>query len=224
MRVARARGDLAIATTVIVAINVLVFLVEMAQGVTVRGLGDAQIMQDCGLYASAVADGEWYRMITAGFLHAGLIHIAFNMWLLWVLGGALERYAGPERMLLIYFAAILWGSAGALLLNPDSLTIGASGGVFGLMAALFLLERQRGVALLGSSIGGLLLINLVITFVLPGISVGGHIGGILGGAAAGFILSGFGKGHMAYGRLGIQGWAASAALIVGAVVVGVAVS
>jgi membrane associated rhomboid family serine protease len=224
VRVARARGDLAIATTVIVAINLLAFLVEMAQGVTVRGLGDAAIIQNYGLYASAVADGEWYRMITAGFLHAGLIHIAFNMWLLWVLGGALERYAGPERMLLIYFTAILWGSAGALLLNPDSLTIGASGGVFGLMAALFLLERQRGVALLGSSIGGLLLINLVITFVLPGISVGGHIGGILGGAAAGFVLSGFGKGHMAYGRLGIQGWAASAALIVGAVVVGVAVS
>jgi len=224
VRVARARGDVAIATTVLVVVNVLVFLVEMAQGVTVRGLGDAQVVQDGGLYAAAVADGEWYRMVTAGFLHAGLIHIAFNMWLLWVLGGALERYAGAARMLLIYFAAILWGSAGALLVNPDSLTIGASGGVFGLMAALFLLERQRGVALLGSSVGGLLLLNLIITFVLPGISVGGHIGGILGGAAAGFILSDFGKGHLAYSRLALQGWALSAVLLVGAVVVGVAVS
>jgi membrane associated rhomboid family serine protease len=224
VRVARARGDLPIATTVLVVVNVLVFLVEMAQGVTVRGLGDAQVVQDGGLYASAVADGEWYRMVTAGFLHAGLIHIAFNMWLLWVLGGALERYAGAARMLLIYFAAILWGSAGALLVNPDSLTIGASGGVFGLMAALFLLERQRGVALLGSSVGALLLLNLVVTFVLPGISVGGHIGGILGGAAAGFILSDFGKGHLAYSRLALQGWALSAVLLVGAVVVGVAVS
>lgn len=224
VRVARARGDLPIATTVLVVVNVLVFLVEMAQGVTVRGLGDAQVVQDGGLYASAVADGEWYRMVTAGFLHAGLIHIAFNMWLLWVLGGALERYAGAARMLLIYFAAILWGSAGALLVNPDSLTIGASGGVFGLMAALFLLERQRGVALLGSSVGALLLLNLVVTFVLPGISVGGHIGGILGGAAAGFILSDFGKGHLAYSRLALQGWALSAILLVGAVVVGVAVS
>jgi membrane associated rhomboid family serine protease len=127
-------------------------------------------------------------------------------------------------MLVIYFASILWGSAGALLVNPDALTIGASGGVFGLMAALFLLERQKGVALLGSSVGGLLVLNLIITFVLPGISVGGHIGGILGGAAAGFILSDFGKGHLAYSRMSLQAWALSAILVVGAVAAGVAVS
>jgi membrane associated rhomboid family serine protease len=223
VRAARAQG-VPIATGVLVLVNVLVFLVEMGQGVTVRGLGGASVIQDYGLYAGAVADGEWYRMVTSGFLHAGLIHIAFNMYLLWVLGGALERYAGAARMLLIYFSSILWGSAGALLVTPDSLTIGASGGVFGLMAALFLLERQKGVALLGSSVGVLLLVNLVITFALPGISVGGHIGGILGGAAAGFILSGFGKGHLAYSRLGLQALAASGVLIVGAVVVGVAVS
>ena len=224
VRVARARSDFPVATTVIVVVNILVFLVEMSQGVGVRGIGASSLVQDGALYGPSVADGEWYRMITAGFLHASFIHLGFNMWLLWMLGGALERYAGFERMLLIYFAAILWGSAGALLVTPDSLTVGASGGVFGLMAALFLLERQRGVALLGSSVGGLLVLNLIITFVLPGISVGGHIGGILGGAAAGFILSGFGRGHLAYGRLGIQGWAASAVLIVGAVVTGVAVA
>ena len=223
VRVARARSDFPVATTVIVVVNILVFLVEMSQGVGVRGIGASSLVQDGALYGPSVADGEWYRMITAGFLHASFIHLGFNMWLLWMLGGAMERYAGFERMLLIYFAAILWGSAGALLVTPDSLTVGASGGVFGLMAALFLLERQRGVALLGSSVGGLLVLNLIITFVLPGISVGGHIGGILGGAAAGFILSGFGRGHLAYGRLGIQGWAASAVLIVGAVVVGVSV-
>ena len=73
------------------------------------------------------------------------------------------------------------------------------------MAALLLLERHKGVLLLGSSVGGLLALNLLITFLLPGISVGGHIGGILGGLAAGFILSGFGRGHMAYGRIGVLG-------------------
>ncbi len=226
VRVARAQGQLAIATTVIVALNVLVFLVELAQGVTITGqdLGGAQIVQDYALYGAAVADGEWYRMITAGFLHAGLFHIGFNMWLLWILGGALERYAGPARLLVLYFAAVLWGSAGALIVNPDSLTIGASGGVFGLMAALLLLERQRGVALLGSSIAGLLVLNLIITFVLPGISIGGHIGGIIGGAAAGFALSGFGRGHLAYGRLGLTEIATAAVVLVGAVVVGVAVA
>ena len=80
------------------------------------------------------------------------------------------------------------------------------------------------MARLGSSVGGLLLLNLVITFVLPGISVGGHIGGILGGAVAGFILSDFGKGHLAYSRMTLQAWALSGVLLVGAVVAGVAVS
>jgi membrane associated rhomboid family serine protease len=214
-------GGAAVATTVLVAVNVLVYLAELAQGVGVSGVGASQLVQDGAVYGPAVADGEWWRMITGGFLHAGIFHIAFNMFLLWILGGALERYAGPARMLAVYFCAILWGSAGALLLSPDGLTVGASGGVFGLMAALYLLERQRGVALLGSSIGMLLLLNLVITFVLPGISIGGHLGGIVGGAAAALVLSGFGRGHLAYGRVGAAGWVSVAALMVGAVVVGV---
>jgi membrane associated rhomboid family serine protease len=218
------RSDTAVATVVLIAVNVLVYLAEMAQGVGVRGVGGSRLVQDGAVYGPAVADGEWWRMVTGGFLHAGLIHIGFNMYLLWILGSALERYAGPARMLAIYFSAILWGSAGALLLSPDSLTVGASGGVFGLMAALFLLERQRGVALLGSTVGMLLLLNLVITFLLPGVSMGGHLGGIAGGAAAALILSRFGRGHLAYGRQGPQGWIAIGALMVGAVVVGVAVA
>jgi membrane associated rhomboid family serine protease len=214
----------AVATGTLVALNVVVYLVEMAQGVGLRGVGGSGLVRDGAVYGPAVADGEWYRLVTGGFLHASLIHVAFNMYLLWILGGALERYAGAPRLLAIYFSGLLWGSAGALVLSPDSLTVGASGAVFGLMAALYLLERQRGVALLGSTVGMLLLLNLVITFVLPGISVGGHIGGILGGAAAGFILSGYGRGHMAYGRIGAPGWAALAALMAGAVVVSVLVA
>ena len=222
VRVPRAaRSETAIATGTLIALNVLAYIAEMAQGVGVRGVGGSSIVQDGAVFGPAVADGEWWRMITGGFLHAGLIHIGFNMYLLWIIGGALERYAGPGRTLAIYFSAVLWGSAGALLFSPDALTVGASGGVFGLMAAVYLLERQRGVALLGSTVGMLLLINLVITFVLPGISIGGHLGGILGGAAAGFILSGLGRGHLAYGRPGVPGWAGVGALMVGAVVVGV---
>jgi membrane associated rhomboid family serine protease len=214
----------AVATGILVVLNVVVYLVEMAQGVGLRGVGGSDLVREGAVYGPAVADGEWYRLVTGGFLHASLIHVGFNMYLLWILGGALERYAGAPRLLAIYFSALLWGSAGALVLSPDSLTVGASGAVFGLMAALYLLERQRGVALLGSTVGMLLLLNLVITFLLPGISVGGHIGGILGGAAAGFILSGYGRGHMAYGRVGAQGWAAIGALMAGAVVVSVLVA
>ena len=221
----RPRGAVAsgtpVATITLVAINVLLFLVEMAQGVLVRGVGGSQLIDEGSIYGPAIADGEWWRMITGGFLHAGLIHIAFNMYLLWILGGALERFAGSLRFLAIYFVALLWGSAGALVLSPDSHTVGASGAVFGLMAALFLLERQKGIALLGGSVGALLVINLVFTFAFPGVSIGGHVGGILGGLAAAFVLSGFGRGHLAYGRVGVEGWAAIVGLLAGAVAVGV---
>jgi membrane associated rhomboid family serine protease len=213
----------AVATTALVVVNVLVYLAEMVQGVGFRGVGGSALVEDGSIFGPAIADGEWWRLVTGGFLHASIIHIAFNMYLLWILGGALERYAGTARFLAIYFAGLLWGSAGALVLSPDSHTVGASGAVFGLMAALYLLERQRGVALLGGSVGALLLINLAFSFLFPGISIGGHVGGIVGGAAAGLILSGYGRGHLAYGRVGVPGWAAMAGLMVAAVAVSVLV-
>jgi membrane associated rhomboid family serine protease len=225
VRVASGAGaGTAYATAALVTINVLVYLAEAAQGVGFRGVGGSQIVQDYALVGPPVADGEWYRLITGGFLHASLIHVGFNMYLLWVLGSALERYAGPGRLLAIYFSSILWGSVGALIAAPDVITVGASGGVFGLMAALYLLERQKGIALLGGSVGMLLVLNLVITFLIPGISIGGHIGGILGGLAAGLILSRYGRGHLAYGKLGAAGWIAIAALIAGAIVAGLLVA
>ncbi len=223
-RLPRAGNATAVATTVLVGLNVLVYLVEIAQAGTFYNVGAAQIIRDWALFGPAVADGEWYRIVTSGFLHEGLIHIGFNMYLLWILGGALERYAGAGRMLAIYFSALLWGSALVLIMSPNSLTLGASGAVFGLMAALLLLERQRGIALLGSSVGALLLINLLLTFTISGVSIGGHLGGLAGGAAAGFILSGYGRGHMAYGRLGALGWTAIGTLMAAAVVVSVAVA
>jgi membrane associated rhomboid family serine protease len=210
------------ATAVLIAINVVVFIGELAQGVGFRGVGGSRLVRDFALRGHEVADGEWWRLVTSAFLHASFLHIAFNMYALWLIGGALERYLGPARMLAIYFSAVLWGSAGALIFSPNSLTVGASGGVFGLMAAMLVVERQQGVAFLGSSVGGLLVINLVITFLLPGISVGGHIGGILGGAAAALVLSWFGRGHVAYGRLRAPVAMALVALGAGAVVVALA--
>lgn len=191
----------AIATTVLIALNVLVFLVELSQGIRLRGVGGSEIVADGGLAGPPVADGEWWRLLTSAFIHAGIGHLALNMLALWWLGGALERYVGTWRMLAIYLSAVLWGSAGALLVAPDRLTVGASGGVFGLMAALLVIERQRGLALVGSSIATLLLLNLAVTFFVPGISIGGHLGGLAGGAGAALVLSGFGTGHIAYGRL-----------------------
>ncbi len=185
----------------IIVICVLVSIVELTQGLGINGGGNSRLAVDLGLFGPFVADGQWYRIITAAFVHAGIIHLLFNMIVLWWLGGALERYAGTTRMGLIFLTSIVWGSAGALLLDPMALTVGASGGIYGLMAALLVLERQQGIALLGSGLGVFLLLNLALTFVIPGISIGGHLGGIAGGLLAALVLSGFGRGHMAYGRM-----------------------
>jgi membrane associated rhomboid family serine protease len=126
-------------------------------------------------------------------------------------------------MLAIYFSSVLWGAAGALLMSPNSLTVGASGGIFGLMAGMLVVERQQGIAFLGSSIGGLLVINLVITFLIPNISIGGHLGGIVGGAAAALVISALGRRHVAYAKIGPPVAAGLLALGAGAVAVAIAV-
>jgi len=219
-RLSLAGSENVIGTTVLTALMVLVFLAQIAEGQDVFGRVDLTgIAGDLAIYGPSIEDGEWWRLLTGAFVHSGLVHIGFNAYLLWYLGGALERYAGTMRLLAIFFVSVLWGSAGALVLEPDAATVGASGGVFGLMAAIFLLERTRGIALFGSSIGALIAFNLFLTFLIPGISVGGHLGGLVGGAAAGFVLSGFGRGNLAYTKLGGAGGAALLALAVGAVVV-----
>jgi membrane associated rhomboid family serine protease len=210
-------------TVAIIFLCVAIAVIELAQGVAVSGVNSG-IAIDLGLFGPFVADGQWYRIISSAFVHAGLIHLFFNMLVLWWLGGALERYAGSLRFGAIYLSSVVWGAAGALLFAPDALTVGASGGIYGLMAALLVLERQQGIALLGSSVGVFLLLNLAITFIIPGISIGGHLGGLLGGFLAALVLSGIGKGHMAYGRLAPAIVAGTAAVVVGGFAVAVVVA
>jgi membrane associated rhomboid family serine protease len=131
--------------------------------------------------------GEYYRLVSAGFLHYGFLHIAFNMYALWGLGNALEGRLGPKRYFLLYFVALLGGSAGALALEPRALVGGASGAVFGLFGALAVALRSRGVSVMKSPLGPTLLINFFLTFAVPGISKGGHVGGFIFGAVAGYI-------------------------------------
>ena len=127
---------------------------------------------------------EYWRLVTAGFLHAGLLHIGFNMYILYWLGTMLEPALGRVRFVALYFASLLAGSLGALLLSPNAVTVGASGAVFGLMGAAFVIQRARGIDPMQSGIGPLILLNLGLTFVIPGISIGGHIGGLVGGVLA----------------------------------------
>jgi membrane associated rhomboid family serine protease len=132
---------------------------------------------------------EYYRLLTAGFLHFGVIHIAFNMFLLFQLGRLLEPAIGRIRFALLYFASLFAGSLGALVLSGHStVSGGASGAVFGLMAAAFVGLRNRGVNPFSTGIGTLLVLNLILTFTIPGISIGAHVGGIIGGALAGWVI------------------------------------
>ncbi|MDQ3312952.1 MAG: rhomboid family intramembrane serine protease, partial [Actinomycetota bacterium] len=135
-----------------------------------------------------LARDEWYRLVSSGFLHFGIFHLLLNMFLLFQLGQLLEPMIGRIRFGLLYLAALLGGSAGAMLLQPDGFHGGASGAVFGLMGAAFVALRHQGINPFSTGLGMTLLINLVFTFSIPGISIGGHVGGVVAGAAAGFVM------------------------------------
>ena len=198
------------ATYAIIGLCVLAFLGQLASGGSLAG-GNAlgTVGADGAFFAPVIdADNEWYRSLTYGFLHSGLFHLAINMFVLYILGTVLEEGIGTARMLGIYFVSLLAGSFGALLLDPNQLTVGASGAVYGIMSATFLVARQRGVEQLASQIGLWVILNLVFTFAVPGISIGGHLGGLAGGAVAAMvILAGerrrVGIGAEALGLLGI---------------------
>lgn len=141
-----------------------------------------------GTQEIGVGAGEWYRLVTSGFLHYGIFHLAVNMYALWILGTVTERLAGRLRFGIVYGVSLLAGSLGALLLSPDGFTAGASGAIFGLMGALFIAERAAGIPFRSSGLLPVLVLNLVITFGIPGISIGGHLGGLVGGAISGWVL------------------------------------
>jgi membrane associated rhomboid family serine protease len=174
-------------TYVLIAINVIAWVAMLGSGSPISGVAGT-VYAHGALYGPLVANGEWWRIITAGFLHAGILHIAFNMYFLYFLGTILEPSIGRLRFGLIYFVALIGGSFGALLLSPNTPTVGASGAVFGLMGAGILVFRARGIDPMQSGLGVTLLLNLGITFLIPGIAIGGHIGGLIAGGLAGYLL------------------------------------
>ncbi|HVL31498.1 MAG TPA: rhomboid family intramembrane serine protease [Solirubrobacteraceae bacterium] len=171
----------------LIAVNVIAYLATAATGSGIAGRGGSVFLNGA-LYGPAVEAGEWWRIVTAGFLHGGLIHLAFNMYFLYFLGTMLEPAIGKLRFAVIYFVSLVGGSFGALLLSPDAFTVGASGAVFGLMGAAIIAMRARGIDAMQSGLGITLALNLGITFLIPGISIGGHIGGLLAGGIVGLLL------------------------------------
>ena len=167
--------------------------------------GSGALFRDGALFGPLVADGEWWRLITYGFLHAGLLHIGFNMLLLWLLGREMEPQLGTPRFLGIYFSSLLAGAFGALLVSPNAATVGASGAIFGLMGAAAAILYARGVNPFQTDIGMLILFNLGLGFFVSNVSIGGHIGGLVGGVLGGLAVAAGRAARALVGRLGRHG-------------------
>jgi membrane associated rhomboid family serine protease len=183
------------ATYVLIGINVLMYI-----GLIASGGSGGRVYEDFVTIAVAqgnggnligVSQGDYWRLITGGFLHSPTnpLHILFNMYALYWLGTMLEPVLGHLRFVALYVAALLAGSFGALVTSSATTpTVGASGAVFGLMAAAFVFQHARGVDPMRSGLAAVMGLNLVLTFVIPGISIGAHIGGIVGGGIAALAM------------------------------------
>jgi membrane associated rhomboid family serine protease len=203
-------------TYALVAINVAAYFAQ----VLTEGGGEAvdgRVYVEGLLFGPSVDDGEWWRIVTSGFLHGDPLHLILNMVVLFFLGQALEPVFGHVKFAAIYVASLLAGSFGALLLSPEALTVGASGAVYGLLGAMVVLYLDRGIPITQSPIFGLLVINVLFTFFYPGISIGGHLGGLAGGALAAWLVLQADRRRASV--LGLVGCAAVAVVsVVGAIV------
>jgi membrane associated rhomboid family serine protease len=183
-------------TQALIALNVGVFLLQLLMGAGMNA--DTGWIYEHGVLVSSavdssgqvvgVAQGEWWRLVTSAFLHYGPLHLGMNMLVLWFIGPPLEEYFGHWRYVLVYLVSGLAGAAGALVWSPNALTVGASGAIWGIMGAALVLEARR-IYVFGGSAMGLVVLNLAITFLIPGVSIGGHVGGLIGGALCALAFS-----------------------------------
>jgi membrane associated rhomboid family serine protease len=206
-------------TYTLIAVNVLIYLIGASQSVGGLNNAGASIYQAGSLYNRLVLFGPyvphgWYRLVTAMFLHQSLIHLGFNMYVLWAIGRVVEQYLGTVRYIGLYFVAGLAGSAGALLVTPTIPGLGASGAIFGVLGAMMIIEWQATGSLAGQA-AALVVINLGLSFVLSNVSWGAHVGGLIGGILVMLAYAHWGeRGRAQYGRLGLGG-------VIGLVAVGV---
>jgi len=201
-------GRAGYATRTLIGINVLVMIASAAVGgggalFGSAGLGgllgsDTSVTRAGAVigYASytlngpmhGIAAGEWWRLITAMFLHYGLLHILTNMWALWQLGRYLESALGPIRFTALYLIAGFGGNVAAYLFtSPRQETAGASTAIFGLFLAAIVINRRLGLQI--AQLVPLLVVNLIITFSIPSISVAGHLGGLVTGGIVAAVLA-----------------------------------
>ncbi len=208
-------------TYILIGISVFVWLGGAMSGASATGsggLGGSSLINDGAVSRFTIDQGDYWRLLTSGFLHSGFIHLLFNMFALYVLGSLIEPAVGRWRFGVVYFVSLLAGSYGALLFEPDAATVGASGAIFGLMGAALILMRNRGMNLMESGLGIWLGLNLLITFTIPGISIGGHVGGLIGGLASAWLLfdgaRSFGKQPALAAVIGLGAAAAVGSLLI----------
>lgn len=209
-----AAGQAGYVTKALIALNVLVMAISTAVGgiSALVGSGFGGLMGSGNQFsqwgaviaydvlpgydpsAMGIANGEYYRLITAMFIHYGVLHLAMNMYALWIMGRTLEQALGPLRFAGLYLLAGLGGDVAAYLFSdPGTIfdrgaqTAGASTAIFGLFAALFVLLRRVGRDT--TSVLPIIVINIVFTLTVPGISIPGHLGGLVIGAAAAAVLA-----------------------------------
>jgi membrane associated rhomboid family serine protease len=174
------------ATQVLIAINLIVFLAEGSGAFTLTGqAGNSWLLNHGFLDAPYIRlSHEYWRLVTSGFLHLSIIHIASNMYVLYWVGRLLEPAIGRVRFVAIYLTGLLAGSLGVMIVSPLNGGAGASGAIFGLMGAAFTEAHRRGADQVRNQLVILIAINLILTISIPGISIGAHVGGLIGGGLA----------------------------------------
>jgi membrane associated rhomboid family serine protease len=205
-------------TLALIAVNVIVFLTEQGQ-FSLAGTGiHGKVIEEGVLYRYGVGvQHQYWRLVSSAFLHENLLHIGFNMYLLYLLGTMLEPAMGSVRFAAVYFTSLLAGSFGAVLATAAP-SLGASGAVFGLMGAAVVELRARRLSVMESGIGGLIVLNLILSFSLANISVGAHVGGLIGGALAALAIRAADRRNL--GPLGVIACVVlSAAAVAGAIAV-----
>jgi membrane associated rhomboid family serine protease len=204
-------------TYALIGINLLIYLIGASQGAGLSNPGGS-LYSKLWLDAPQLHSGGWYRLVTTMFLHASVLHIAFNMFALWAIGRPVEQYLGTVRYIGLYFVSGLAGSAGALVQTPG-VTVGASGAIFGILGAMLIIEWQITGRLAGTAMT-LIVINLVFSFAVPGISWGGHVGGLIGGILVMLAYAHWGdRGRAQYGQLGLGGALGLVAVAVGSIAI-----
>jgi membrane associated rhomboid family serine protease len=169
-------------TQAIVAGTIVAYVVISLRDGRFDGRGATSF--DLAVFGPGVNDGQYYRLVSNAIVHYGFLHIAFNMFILYQVGIFLEPATGHTRLALLYVVSVLGGAAGALLLDPNVFTGGASGGVFGLAAAATLALHRQGVRFSQTTWGPLIVINFLLGFVISNVSIAGHLGGLLAGLLA----------------------------------------